>query len=430
MSTSETNPTTGLAGAPGSTATGAPESTAGAPNTLEVTGQVIDRAANMGRAGLTVKAMDASGTFQQPLATVTTDADGRFTFSFNYLQYNFKIPPDLFFNVFDTDGTTLLADTYDYVVWNGNQQESVTIYLYTAAPPTTGKDRVNSGLAVTIANFVRNSDFAGTFSDQKTKLGASVGVVWDGLLNSVINKIQTPLAVPVRSAAVVGTDVGTATRNLKDQNISVNQVMTYNPSLNSTSVKAVTGFIPALKPGQTVDLYQVNGQVKYYSIVQKDAAPATSTGSTPSNTLKLTDHATPAPSSPPARTEIIHAVRPASQPAPVAQPLDQPAPTLEAAPTPAPTKTSEAPPAAQPTVLTTSGPQPNGTQPDATAASAPGGQTSGAAPSPTALQVELEATRQAVSQKDQQIAILLQELDAIRKDQSEIKALLKGKFPS
>ncbi|GGA88607.1 hypothetical protein [Puia dinghuensis] len=307
---------------------------------MEVTGEVLDRATNRGRNGLTVQAWDASNKITVALGKATTDSNGRFTIRIEYRQYNFPAPPDLYFKVYDADGKNLLGNTADYVIWNSKMQEDVTIYLYTQVQTVSGKDRLGARQALNIANFVQKSDFLGVFNEGKTTLSGTWGMVGDMVSNYIKNINLTPLKVNMSRNAVVNKDVATATSNLRAQNIQVNEVLPYRPSMDSSSLKMMTGAIPPLKSGQKVNLYEVNGTVKYYSVVTATTS-ATPVTNVPGNPL--------APGAPIVHTDM------------------------------------------------------------------------------KAMQTEISANRQALAQKDQQIAILLQELDAIRRDQSEIKALLKGK---
>jgi len=325
--------------------------------------------------------MDSSRQTTTPLGTATTDQTGRFSIMPAAGANNQQTLPDLYFNVYDVDGKTLLTNTDDYVVWNSGTQEDVTIYLYTQVQTTMGKDRINSSQAINATNFVRKSDFSGLFSQTKSSIGTNFSFVTDMLSNSISKINLKPISVPVKTAHVVNTDVETATRNLKDQNVTVNQVMTYNPAVNKDALTAIGGFTPVLKPGQTVNLYQVNGQVKYYSVVKTGAsAPAPPPAAAP-----------PAPASPP------HASVPTSPPQ-VIPPL-QPVYTTTPVVSNMPVSGAHIVAPVQPVDL-------------------------------AGLQAELAESKAAAAQKDQQITQLMQDLDALRKDQDEIRALLKSKFPS
>ncbi len=64
-------------------------------------------------------------------------------------------------------------------------------------------------------------------------------------------------------------NVDKARANLASQNITVAEVVPYQPGIKD-SVTAITN-IRSLKAGQEVKLYEENGTVRYYSIVKKSA---------------------------------------------------------------------------------------------------------------------------------------------------------------
>ena len=317
-----------------------------------ITGQVIEGEDGTGRSGLLVAAMEninAPGT--QPggtapaaiqLGTAKTNVNGRFQISLSADKINLESPPDIFFNVYDVDGKTLLDQTYDYVAWNASTQDDVTITLYkpTVQQLTPDKLTVTQGLA--ISKFLAQSDFNGVITQVKSQVGTTFGVLGDSIVNSITKINLTPLSVPVQSNSIVNNDVATATRHLTDQDIQYT-VMDYNPALNKDLITSVTGYATVLKPGQTVNLYQQDGVVKYYSVVPVNAAPTPASGQ----------------------------VNPPSQP-------QQPGQSADIA----------------------------------------------------RLKEELTATKSEAARKDEQIALLTKELEAIRKDQSDIRAMLEAKFPS
>src|ERR1700754_328736 len=91
---------------------------------ITVTGQVVDSVQKTGMVGLLVTAMEngAPGATQIPgdilisgaLGTAKTDENGRFSMALADPNLARGLTPDLFFNVYDTDGQTLLTSTVDY----------------------------------------------------------------------------------------------------------------------------------------------------------------------------------------------------------------------------------------------------------------------------------------------------------------------------
>lgn len=246
-------------------------------NNITVTGQVVDSVAKTGMAGLVVTAMEngspgatviAGDVLDQGvLGTTKTDGNGRFNMTLTDPNLARGLTPDLFFNVYDADGKTLLTSTADYVVWNGSTQEDVTIKIRREAVTPIGKDRINTVQMRTAATFLTQSDFSGVFSHVKSQAGTSFGILGDSIMNSISKIKLTPLKVTVPSQTIVDTNVNAAGQTLTDQNIQY-QVADYKPGLNKDLLQSVSGFKPVVGPGESVKLYQEDGVVKYYSVVK------------------------------------------------------------------------------------------------------------------------------------------------------------------
>jgi hypothetical protein len=268
---------------------------------ITVTGQVVDSVEKTGMAGLLVTAMEnaANGATiiagdvldQGILGTSKTDENGRFNMSLTDPNLARGLTPDLFFNVYDVDGKTLLTSTADYVVWNSSTQEDVTIKIRREAVQPIGKDRVTTSQMRTAATFLTQSDFSGVLTHVKSQAGTSFGVFGDSIMNSISKIKLTPLKVSVPTDTIVNTNVNAAGQTLTDQNISY-QVADYKPGLNKDLLQSVSGFNPVVRPGESVKLYQENGVVKYYSIVTNtDATSAASAApATPPAATATTDH--------------------------------------------------------------------------------------------------------------------------------------------
>ena len=264
---------------------------------ITVTGQVVDSVEKTGMAGLLVTALEnaANGATliagdvldQGILGTAKTDENGRFNMALTDPNLARGLTPDLFFNVYDVDGKTLLTSTADYVVWNGSTQEDVTIKIRREAVTPIGKDRVNTVQMRTAATFLTQSDFSGVLTHVKSQAGTSFGVLGDSIMNSISKIKLTPLKVSVPSNTIVDTNVNAAGQTLTDQNIPY-QVVEYNPGLNKDLVQSVSGINPVLGPGESVKLYQEDGVVKYYSVVTNTAATS-SASAAPAATATI-DH--------------------------------------------------------------------------------------------------------------------------------------------
>ena len=255
-------------------------------NNITVTGQVVDSVAKTGMAGLLVTAMENAATGatiiagdvldQGVLGTTKTDGNGRFSMAIADPNLARGLTPDLFFNVYDVDGKTLLTSTADYVVWNGSTQEDVTIKIRREAVTPIGKDRINTVQMRTAATFLTQSDFGGVLTHVKSQAGTSFGILGDSIVNSISKIKLEPLKVSVPSATIVDTNVTAAGQTLTDQNIQY-QVADYKPGLNKDLLRSVSGIKPVVGPGESVKLYQEDGVVKYYSVVKNtDATPAAS----------------------------------------------------------------------------------------------------------------------------------------------------------
>ena len=247
---------------------------------IMVTGQVIQNMDGTGQPGLTVTAMENAivGTgLPAPivLATAKTDDTGRFRMSVSDDNLRQGIAPDLFFNVYDVDGKTMLASTFDYVVWNGSTQEDITIKIRSKELiPPLGKNRVNAAQARKVGAFLTQSDFKGVMTQVKSQVGTSFGVLGSSIMDSISKIDLKPLKVSVQADNIVDNNVEVAGQNLTDQNIQY-QVMDYKPGINKDLLQSAISVQPVLRPGESVNLYQEDGVVKYYSIVsnKSDATP-------------------------------------------------------------------------------------------------------------------------------------------------------------
>ena len=66
---------------------------------------------------------------------------------------------------------------------------------------------------------------------------------------------------------VLDQNVDDATANLEERKIDVLEVYDYNPKMNRTTLKDYNLITRNLKEGQKVNLYQKDGKVRYYSVV-------------------------------------------------------------------------------------------------------------------------------------------------------------------
>jgi hypothetical protein len=234
------------------------------------TGQVIDRDTSEGVVGLSIEAWDNDLQRAQKLGDAKTDDNGRFSISFDLRQFNYETAPDLFFKVFHDD--KLLESTESSVLWNANTQESVTIKIRTTRERAPGKDRITSTQVFKGVDFFQKSDFEGVFNDYRTKAGTSLGLFADILKNTFTKMDLKPIQVKgSRQTDVVNQDVNVARTNLASKNITVKEVVPYQPGLKE-SLQSISLIPKNIQPGQEVKLYVENEKVRYYSIVTPSAS--------------------------------------------------------------------------------------------------------------------------------------------------------------
>lgn len=243
------------------------------------TGQVIDRDTNEGVAKLSVEAWDTNTQrAQAPLGKAATDDNGRFSITLDLKKLQYEQAPDLFFKVFLNE--QLVDSTESSVLWNANTQESVTIRIRTTRTRPEGKDRLSTTQVFKGVDFFQKSDFKGVFTEFKGKAGTSLGFIVDIFKNAIPNLDLEPLQVTgVKHDDVINQDVNAARLNLASKNVSVKEVVPYQPGLNKASLQNITSLPLTLKAGEEVRLYEEDGKVKYYSVV-KGGTTGTAGGAT------------------------------------------------------------------------------------------------------------------------------------------------------
>lgn len=243
--------------------------------TYEISGKVIEAKTRQGLYNLVVEAWDKDEKYDDLLAQTFTNDDGGFTMSFDSTYFRDFDPeknPDLLFKVFR--GKKLLKVTSDSIIKNAGRKTEVTIEINLPDVRKEGKDRVSVEQAYKAANFFQQSDFKGVFNQFKSKAGTSLGFLSDMLMNTVTKLDLKPIKVNSRNENIVGQDLHSVTQNLESQNIVVNEVKKYEPSVNAASFSDFTAFPVNLKAGQKVNLYEENGKVRYYSLVKEKAVVA------------------------------------------------------------------------------------------------------------------------------------------------------------
>lgn len=256
--------------------------------TYEINGRVIEAKTRQGLFNLIVEAWDKDVKYDDLLAQTFTNDDGGFTMSFDstyFRDFDPETNPDLLFKVFM--GKKLLKSTGDAVIKNAGQKTEVTIEINMPEIRKEGKDRVSIEQACKAADFFQQSDFKGVFNQFKSKAGTSLGFLSDMLMNTVKKMDIKPIKVSSRNENIVGKDVTSATQSLESQNIAVNEVKTYEPSVNKASIADFASFPVNLRSGQKVNLYEEDGRVRYYSLVKEKAVVNEVTESQNTEVIKL-----------------------------------------------------------------------------------------------------------------------------------------------
>lgn len=238
---------------------------------FEVNGQVIESRSGNPLANLKVEAWDKDVKYNDLLGQTFTDDDGRFNLSFDstyFREYAPEARPDLLFKVFL--GKRLLKSSGDKVIYNAGLRTDVTIKIEMPEMRPEGNDRITVEKALKVADFLQQSDFTGLYGQFRKKASISFGFLSDMLLNTVTKLDLTPYKVSDNKIEnIIGQDVATASAHLENQNIAINEVKPYEPKFNARSLSDFTKLPVILKAGHKVDLYEENGKVRYYSLVEE-----------------------------------------------------------------------------------------------------------------------------------------------------------------
>lgn len=231
----------------------------------------MDKNTGAGIANLRVQAWELHGQFNEPYGSSNVDENGRFILCLDLGKGDRQKPPDLFFKVYRD--TQLLTSTEDSVVLKGGEDKEVLIELSIAVAHPEGKDRVNAQQFFTAIDFLTKSDFTGIFSETKSKAGTRVGFVADMVMNTVTKMNVKPIRTAnTKEQDVINQPVEGARQKLESEKIVVNEVLPYDPKLNKASLVNLGAAPPRLKEGQKINLYEENGKVRYYSVVQETTA--------------------------------------------------------------------------------------------------------------------------------------------------------------
>jgi hypothetical protein len=236
---------------------------------FRISGQVIEAQTRQGIFGLRVEAWDKDEKYPDLLGVDTTDGEGNFQISFDetyFREYYPETAPDVFFKVYE--GDNLIKSTADSVLVNVSTETKATIEVDLPEETIVGEDRVTARQAFRAADFMFKSDFRGVWQETTGKVRVASGFLTDMVKNSLTKMDIPPLKPsPRKMSEVVNRDVSSAREYLAGENISVNEVLPYNPRLDTASLTDIRTFPVRLSPGQKVNLYEENGVVRYYRIV-------------------------------------------------------------------------------------------------------------------------------------------------------------------
>lgn len=242
---------------------------------FRILGRVIDRRTRRGIGGLRIEAWDLDTRFHDLVGQATTDPQGHFTIAFDETYFGEQDPdhqPDIFFNIFL--GGRQIHSTRDAPLENVRPTDvEVTLEVDMPGEEPAGEDRVSLARAIMGVEFLRQSDFGGIRRDVGDKVKAFGGLLGDLVKTSLEELDLQPLHPPeVRTGDVIGQDAVTAQRNLGAHGVVVNEIREYRPGDPQGALRGATSLPRILRPGDRVDLYQENGQVRAYAAVREKRA--------------------------------------------------------------------------------------------------------------------------------------------------------------
>lgn len=234
-----------------------------------VKGVVINTDTQKGLGGAKVEAWDKDKVYDDLLGVAFTSRQGKFQLEFNenyYREFAKEIAPDIYFKVFW--GNKLIKNTEDSVIVDAKSKSETTIEVELPKREPVGNDRINTLQMLQRVRFLQKSDFLGAISETGARTNNVFGFATDMVKNSILKMDLQPMQAKVRAGDVVNQDVASATNSLRQKEVTVNEVKAYQPGANTQSLKDLSAFPARLPPGTKVDLYEENGQVKYFSVVK------------------------------------------------------------------------------------------------------------------------------------------------------------------
>ena len=232
-----------------------------------VAGMVIDVQTNQGVVNLHVEAWSVDQE-NRSTGSAETAEGGRFIICMDLIGQRLERPPSLYFKVYQNG--ELIENTENSVVLRDGSNDDVIISINLPSERPVGKDRLTASQAFRAADFLQMSDFKGVFNDAKAKAGSRFSLITDMITNTFTKLDIAPLRVgTTREKDVLNLPVKDATEKLAGANVTVHEVLPYNPRVNTESISNISAFPINLQAGQKVNLYEQDGNVKYYSIVKE-----------------------------------------------------------------------------------------------------------------------------------------------------------------
>jgi hypothetical protein len=235
--------------------------------TFRILGMVVDATAKNGIPDLRVEAWNRDDPQHIVFGVSMTDARGEFQ-----IAASVDLPGGVVgaipavLKVFQ--GSQLLAATGQTTI--PNLLTFDTRAVLQVQPPgqeAAPADKVTVPQVLSAIDFVRLSDFKGLYQEGKDRAFAAGGLMLDTLKNAMSQVELSPIGPsPVRNKDVVHQDPVTARQRLEAQGIVVNQIKPYRKDLESLGT--TTSLPRNLKRGDKVDLYEENGVIRAYAVVQ------------------------------------------------------------------------------------------------------------------------------------------------------------------
>ena len=242
---------------------------------FRITGQVVERRTRQGLRGLRVEAWDLDTRYHDMLGTDFTDRRGRFEIRFDSSYFGDFAPdrlPDVFFRVLQHD-TVLLSSEKEVIRNLADTDTEVTLAIDLPQQPGDAprkRDRVSGAAARKGVAFVRKSDFRGIRADLGGRFSAARGLAGELLKAKLTGFDLQPLrSSTVRTGAVFDQDVASVQQTLAAREVQVNQVKPFDAASSAPGLLSAALLPERLKPGQRVDLYEQDGRVRYFTVVQE-----------------------------------------------------------------------------------------------------------------------------------------------------------------